>query len=97
MTHVSEEGLNSAEVSKEVLLDSQESLRSSDTVSEDIPRLSIQVVFAGDGEHETKDKTEIVADIGCGTGYYASRMAKEVGPEGQVICRQRTIDPSPGV
>ena len=28
---------------------------------------------------------EVVADIGCGTGYYASRMAKEVGPNGKAI------------
>ncbi len=28
---------------------------------------------------------EVVADIGCGTGYYASRMARVVGPEGTVI------------
>ena len=27
---------------------------------------------------------EVVADIGCGTGYYASRMAKEVGPDGLI-------------
>ncbi len=27
---------------------------------------------------------EVVADIGCGTGYYASRMAEELGAEGKV-------------
>lgn len=27
---------------------------------------------------------EVVADIGCGTGYFASRMARKVGPDGLV-------------
>ena len=27
---------------------------------------------------------DVVADIGCGTGYYASRMAKAIGPKGTV-------------
>lgn len=28
----------------------------------------------------------LVVDIGCGSGYYARRMAAEVGPEGSVLC-----------
>ena len=28
----------------------------------------------------------LVVDIGCGSGYYARRLAAEVGPEGSVLC-----------
>lgn len=28
---------------------------------------------------------EVVADIGCGTGYYSRRMAQRVGPQGKVL------------
>lgn len=32
------------------------------------------------------EKGMLVVDIGCGSGYYARRMAAAVGPEGSVLC-----------
>ena len=32
------------------------------------------------------EKGMLVVDIGCGSGYYARRLAVEVGPEGMVLC-----------
>ena len=32
------------------------------------------------------DPGDVVADIGCGSGYYARRMARRVAPEGRIYC-----------
>jgi ubiquinone/menaquinone biosynthesis C-methylase UbiE len=32
------------------------------------------------------DKGDIVADLGCGSGYFARRLASKVGPKGEVLC-----------
>jgi len=32
------------------------------------------------------NKGDVVADIGCGSGYYARRMARRVMPQGRVLC-----------